>query len=228
MPYELVDGLADTLIYSPLHTKTTGSTDSWPVNSQQESGTNTVFENQIEAVVVAEMEEDIIDIVDSEQASSSTSTMAFDFFANPENVVEKQVIVIRKTHCLVDMIEAFTDDCILDANISIRRVLERGDVEAGVGSGVTTDCLTDFWDKFYATDLWRPVEPTTRSQFCTTNSKRKSGLLLLASWPLDGRNFSYFQSNLPLRSLQRRYLSPAQTIYWRLSSTISAQLRRMC
>lgn len=115
MPCELVDCLADTLIYSPLHVKTTVSPDSWPVNSQQESGPNTVFENQIEAaVVVAEMEEDIIDIVDSEQASSSASMMATNFFANPENIVEKQVIVIRKTHCLVDMIEAFTDDCILD------------------------------------------------------------------------------------------------------------------
>lgn len=73
--------------------------------------------------MVAEIEEDIIHIVDAEQASSSTSTMATDFFANPENIVEKQVIVIRKAHCLVDMIEAFKDNCILDANISIRRVL---------------------------------------------------------------------------------------------------------
>ena len=74
-----------------------------------------------------------------------------DFFANPENIVEKQVIVIRKAHCVVDMINAFTDSCILDANISIRRVLELGEVEAGVGSGVTRDCLTDFWDMFYST-----------------------------------------------------------------------------
>ncbi|XP_055026977.2 uncharacterized protein [Misgurnus anguillicaudatus] len=151
MPCELVDGLADTLIYSPLHVNTTINPDSLPVNSQQESGTNTVSENQIETVVVAEMEEAIIDFVDSEQALSSTSTMATGFFENPENIVEKQVIVIRKTQCVVDMIKAFTDDFILDANISIRRVLERGEVEAGVGSGVTRDCLTDFWDMFYAT-----------------------------------------------------------------------------
>ncbi|KAA8581086.1 hypothetical protein FQN60_002667 [Etheostoma spectabile] len=65
---------------------------------------------------------------------------------------------------------------------------------------------------------------------CGTNYKipilyhkfqEKEWTAVLASWPLDGRNFSYFQSNLPHRSLQRRYLSPAQTIYWRLSSTIS-------
>ncbi|CAK6980758.1 uncharacterized protein si:ch73-30l9.1 [Scomber scombrus] len=97
------------------------------------------------------MEEDIIHIVDSEQASSSTSTMAIEFFADPDHIVEKQIIVNRKAHCLVDMIEAFTDNCILDANISIRPVLERGEDEAGVGSGVTRDCLTDFWDMFYAT-----------------------------------------------------------------------------
>lgn len=76
--------------------------------------------------MVAEMEDDIIHIVDSEQASSSTSTMAADFFANPENIVEKQVILNYKAHCLVDMTETFTDNCILDANISIRHVLEWG------------------------------------------------------------------------------------------------------
>ncbi|KAA8594380.1 hypothetical protein FQN60_005214 [Etheostoma spectabile] len=58
-----------------------------------------------------------------------------------------------------------------------------------------------------------PTTTTTRSQFCTTNSKRKSGQLLVVSWLLDGRNFSSFQSNLPFCSLQKRYLSPAQTIY---------------
>lgn len=221
MPCELVDGLADALIYSPLHVKTIKSLDSCPVSSQQENVTNTVSENQIEAVLVAEMEEDTIHIVDSEQASSSTSTMDPYFFANPE----KQVIVICKAHCLVDMIEAFTDNCILDANISIRRVLNvvRLRLELGVGSPETASLISGicFMQQ-------KPVEPATRSQFCTTNSKRESRLLLLASWPLDGRNFSSFQSNLPLLSLQRLYLSPVQTVYWRLSSTLSVQLRRMC
>ena len=77
--------------------------------------------------------------------------MVSDFFANPENVVEKQVIVIRKTHCVEDMIQAFTNNNILDANILLKRVLERGEVEVGVGSGVMRDCLTDFWDVFYTT-----------------------------------------------------------------------------
>lgn len=84
------------------------------------------------------------------EGSQPTSTI-MDFFANPENVTEHQTIVIHKTQCLMDMIEAFSDKNILDASISIRRVLECGEVEMGVGSGVIRDCLTDFWDIYYTT-----------------------------------------------------------------------------
>lgn len=145
----------------------------------------------------------------------SDQVSTIDFFTNPENIVENQVIVICKTHCIVDMIEAFTDNCILDANISIRRVLERGEVEAGVGSGVTRDCLTDFWDSFYATKT------------CGTNYKipilhhkfqerewTAVARILAFGW----QKFQFFPVQ-PLHSLQRLYLSPVQTlIYWRLSS----------
>lgn len=134
MHYECVDDLADTLIYSPIQAEqltvfveeTVNLDAPWSVTSEQPSAA--------------------LHNVDLEQSSSST-----DFFANPENVVEEEVIVIRKAQCLMDMIEAFSNENILDANISIRRVLERGEVEAGVGSGVIRDCLTDFWDIFYTT-----------------------------------------------------------------------------
>lgn len=92
------------------------------------------------------MEGHVILIVDSDQASTSTS----DFFC-PENIVEKQIIVIRQVHCGMDMVEAFTDKNILGSNISFRRVLDHGELEAGVGSGIIRDCLSDFWTTFYAT-----------------------------------------------------------------------------
>lgn len=50
-----------------------------------------------------------------------------------------------------DMIQAFSDNNILHANVTIKRVLENGEEEAGVGDGVFQDCLTEFWDIFYAT-----------------------------------------------------------------------------
>lgn len=49
------------------------------------------------------------------------------------------------------MIEAFADKNILHANIGFRHVLENGEVETGVGSGIALDCITDFWSKFYET-----------------------------------------------------------------------------
>ncbi|KAL7370571.1 hypothetical protein ABVT39_004183 [Epinephelus coioides] len=134
MHYECVDGLADTLLYSPI---------------QEEHLTVFVEEKEnldanLDAPwsVTIEQPSAALHNVDLEQSSSST-----DFFANPENVVEEEVIVIRKAQCLMDMIEAFSNENILDANISIRRVLERGEV----GSGIIRDCLTDFWDIFYTT-----------------------------------------------------------------------------
>lgn len=228
------DDLADTLIYSPLHVNadqpttvvvTTVNADSpQPVtsNSQLSSGANTVFENQTEAAVVAEMEGHVIPIVDSDPASTSTS----DFFANPENIVKKQIIVIRQVHCVMDMVEAFTDKNILD-NISFRRVLDHGELEAGVRSGIIRHCLSDFWTTFYATKTCgRTYKIPTLHH---TYQERESGQLLLVSWPLDGSDSSTSQSNLPLHSSQRLYHSAVQTaIYWRLSSTTSAQLRKMC
>ncbi|CAK6968282.1 uncharacterized protein si:ch73-30l9.1 [Scomber scombrus] len=78
--------------------------------------------------------------VSTEQASNST--VVSDFFANPENVVEKQVIVIRKTHCVEDMIQAFTNNNILDANILLKRVLERGEVEQSTGGADMDELLS--------------------------------------------------------------------------------------
>lgn len=84
------------------------------------------------------------DVVDATCDANSTN-----FFENPENVAEKQLLTIRSAHCIADMITAFSDPNILDANITFERVLENGDIENGVGRGLVLDCLTDFWTKFY-------------------------------------------------------------------------------
>lgn len=66
------------------------------------------------------------------------------FFENPENVAEKQTITNRSAHCMSDLINAFSDPNILDANITFQRVLENGDIENGVGNGLVMDCLNGF------------------------------------------------------------------------------------
>lgn len=51
--------------------------------------------------------------------------------------MEKQTITIRTVHGVNDMIEAFSDENILDANIGFWCVLENG--ENVVGSGLVMD-----------------------------------------------------------------------------------------
>lgn len=72
--------------------------------------------------------------------------MARDFFDDPDNITEKQIVVIRQVHCVVDMVEPFAKNNILDADISFRRVLEQGEVETGFGSGIIRDILSNFWN----------------------------------------------------------------------------------
>lgn len=122
-----IDDLADTLIYSPLHisvdqAQIVATTEPITSHAQLSCGINTVGETPTVAAVLAESEDHVMPMVDWDQAS----TMARNFFENPENIAEKQIIVIRQVHCVVDMVEAFADNNILDANISFRRVLEHG------------------------------------------------------------------------------------------------------
>lgn len=74
-----------------------------------------------------------------------------DFFDNAENIVERHIIIVRKTHIIPDMIAAFSQENILEASLGFRRVLETGFFEKGVGSGIAMDCVTDFWSNFYDT-----------------------------------------------------------------------------
>lgn len=52
-----------------------------------------------------------------------------------KNIVEKQVIVICQLSCLMDKIEA-----VAEANVSLKRVLHDGEIEAGLGDGLARHC----------------------------------------------------------------------------------------
>ncbi|XP_035987320.1 uncharacterized protein si:ch73-30l9.1 isoform X2 [Fundulus heteroclitus] len=137
-----IDDLADTLVYSPLQVSTDQAV-TLLTTEASDSPQQTV------AADMVENEDGIGPMMDFGQVSSPQAVR--DFFENPENIAEKQTLVIRQVNCVMDMVEAFADENILDANISFRRVLEHGEVEAGVGSGIIRDILTDFWNLFYAT-----------------------------------------------------------------------------
>ncbi|XP_001338892.3 uncharacterized protein si:ch73-30l9.1 [Danio rerio] len=142
------DMVSDTLVDSPVHVdfvvdETT--TDVVPFNSDPD-----VFPgNSIHESTNAEetVPEDTMSVpsqaVDSQEPES--------FFENPRNVTESETVVIRRVHCVNDMIQAFSDKNILHANVTFKRVLENGEEEAGIGDGVLQDCVTEFWHIFYAT-----------------------------------------------------------------------------
>ncbi|KAI9541400.1 hypothetical protein NQZ68_031056 [Dissostichus eleginoides] len=58
-------------------------------------------------------------------------------------------LIIRRGHCLTDLIKAFTNPDILNTEVFIKMRLPNGKLEEGEGSGVTRDCLTEFWTDFY-------------------------------------------------------------------------------
>ncbi|XP_076133741.1 uncharacterized protein LOC143116214 [Alosa pseudoharengus] len=62
---------------------------------------------------------------------------------------EPITLTIRRGHCLSDLIQAFKNPDILNMDVSIKMRLPNGALEEGEGSGVTRDCLTEFWTDFY-------------------------------------------------------------------------------
>ncbi|XP_049329571.1 uncharacterized protein LOC103025983 isoform X1 [Astyanax mexicanus] len=65
----------------------------------------------------------------------------------PEPAAE--TLIIRRGHCLLDLINAFKNPAILHSKVSIKMRLPNGKLEEGEGSGVLRDCLTEFWTEFY-------------------------------------------------------------------------------
>lgn len=137
------DMVSDTLVYSPVHTDYV-VTDTFVETVQTESGSVFIPENTyVEEMPVTE---DLPQATDSQEPTNNET-----FFENPRNVIESETVVVRRVHCVNDMIQAFSDKNILNANVTFKRLLENGEEEAGIGDGVFQDCLTEFWDTFFAT-----------------------------------------------------------------------------
>lgn len=58
-------------------------------------------------------------------------------------------LIVRRGHCLTDLISAFKDPNIIPSEVNIKMRLPNGELEQGEGSGVLRDCLTEFWTDFY-------------------------------------------------------------------------------
>ncbi|XP_038064500.1 uncharacterized protein LOC119735750 [Patiria miniata] len=62
---------------------------------------------------------------------------------------QTEVLLIRRGAVVRDMINSFSNPGIMDANISVHMILPSGQMEAGLGSGVYKDAVTQFWQEFY-------------------------------------------------------------------------------
>ncbi|XP_036971333.1 uncharacterized protein LOC119028958 [Acanthopagrus latus] len=58
-------------------------------------------------------------------------------------------LIVRRGHCLTDLISAFKDPKIIASEVNIKMHLPNGELEQGEGSGILRDCLTEFWMDFY-------------------------------------------------------------------------------
>ena len=60
------------------------------------------------------------------------------------------VIIVRRGHCLADIMMAFVDPEVMNKDIHVKRKLPNGQLEEGEGSGVLRDCLIEFCGDFYS------------------------------------------------------------------------------
>ncbi|XP_038159039.1 uncharacterized protein LOC119795229 isoform X1 [Cyprinodon tularosa] len=63
--------------------------------------------------------------------------------------VPSVTLIIRRGHCLADLIKAFKDPLVLESEIYIKMRLPNGQLEEGEGIGLLRDCITEFWTEFY-------------------------------------------------------------------------------
>lgn len=72
---------------------------------------------------------------------------------NQEIVSDEVLIRVHRGHALKELLEAFSNTLLLpNSRIKIQMILPNGSVEqAQDEGGVTRDCLTEFWEEFYAT-----------------------------------------------------------------------------
>lgn len=62
----------------------------------------------------------------------------------------KVIIVVQRANCLADLLAAFIDPDIMNKYVHIKRKHSNGKLEEGEGSGVSRDCLSEFWEEFYS------------------------------------------------------------------------------
>ncbi|KAK9981748.1 hypothetical protein ABG768_001272, partial [Culter alburnus] len=146
------DMVSDTLVYSPLHVECVGTeTFVETILETVPSESDSVFIPGSNFCDVSDAE--VTDVLEDPPQSTDTQepTNNDSFFENPRHVTESETVIIHRVHCVNDMIQAFSDKNILHANVTLKRVLENGEEEAGIGDGVFRDCITEFWDIFFAT-----------------------------------------------------------------------------
>ena len=109
------------------------------------------------------------------------------------------VIVVRRGHCLADLMMAFVDPEVMNNGIHVKRKLPNGQLEEGEGSGVLRDCLIEFCGDFYSKfTLGTNVKtPYIRHEY-QAEEWQAIASILVKGWT----SVSYFPLLLPLPFLE--------------------------
>lgn len=64
------------------------------------------------------------------------------------NSQPERLIILHRTYIKSDLIENFKDPSVMNCNVTFKIINERGELELGVGIGVTCEVYTLFWNEF--------------------------------------------------------------------------------
>ncbi|XP_023808409.1 uncharacterized protein LOC110015555 [Oryzias latipes] len=99
--------------------------------------------------IVSEGTEDFLTVEHSASAPNIAEQTSTDAEAMPEQQFSPVTVIVRRGHCLTDLMCAFKDPKVLTSEITIKMRLPNGELEQGEGAGVFRDSLTEFWTEFY-------------------------------------------------------------------------------
>lgn len=127
------------------------------------SGSNIRAPSVIDINSETTREDDLPDqILDEPQSDPPTRTTMGenDLLALGVDVPQPVTLIVRRGHCLTDLISAFKNPNIMSTALTIKMRLPNGELEEGEGSGVFQDCLFEFWTDFYMCTLeWMQKYP---------------------------------------------------------------------
>ncbi|KAG9272835.1 hypothetical protein AMEX_G4595 [Astyanax mexicanus] len=88
-------------------------------------------------------------IVDNDSLSDTLPYQPEELPHSSPQALSPRILVLHYSNSFAEMIEAFSDPEIMNASLTVKRLLPDSSLEAGAGSGVLRDVYSCFWTEFY-------------------------------------------------------------------------------